>query len=741
MFLRRVAPVAPTIAQAMSAVPARRDTAPPFDGGRPRSPALEHAPGLAAVLILAAAVRLPYLASRSFWYDEASSWQTACFPLGELLQSLRLNVHMPLYFLLLKAWMAAFGESIYALRGLSILLGVATVLGMYLCALEIHAAAGAGPGGRPQDSSRRDARWFALAVAALVALSPFQIHASIETRMYALGTALSAFSGWIVLRIARQPGRGRLWPLYGALIIAFLYTHNYAAFSVAAQGLFLLGVVASRLREGDRRGAWRLLGGASATWAAALLAFSPGVMLLRGQVGRVQQDYWTKPIDTPMLTRTFHDFGVLLADENTPYYPSVALGMTALFVAPAFVMLRRRTRADGFLLAAAYLPMAFAALVSLVTPVWHPRYFRFSQIYLLASVVYAFWPLAGRLRAPRIALAGALIANSLLLCVAFWKARDIPEKTGIGGAVAEILARARPGETIICTTNVNYFPAKHDVGSQAEIRLLDSALELFWGGHLIRDVDLIRPGELEKAVEGGVWLIGQERSDSPFGEAADSIETSHSEFAYDNGSPPWPIHVMHLRKPGPGEALERAIEAVEQHRSNQIWLASSATIGDEDLARIERLKGLARLRLDGAAVTDAGLASLRNMRELENLSLSLSKVTDRGLGHLSAIRSLRFLRLDGLPITGEGLARLRTLGGLKELSLWRCKVTDAGVSELAALGGLERLSLDETLVTDRGLRHLAGLENLRYLSLWQTRVSDAGVLALQAARPSLKINR
>src|SRR5271166_5277554 len=79
-----------------------------------------------AVLLLAAlalACRLPYLTERSLWYDEASSWQTAKFPLVELMRSVRLNVHMPLYYLLLKGWMAALGESVVALRGFSISFG------------------------------------------------------------------------------------------------------------------------------------------------------------------------------------------------------------------------------------------------------------------------------------------------------------------------------------------------------------------------------------------------------------------------------------------------------------------------------------------------------------------------------------------------------------------------------------------------------------------------------------------
>ena len=140
---------------------------------------------------LALLFRLPYLTERSLWYDEASSWQTARFPLEELLESVRLNVHMPLYYLLLKAWMGAFGESVAAIRGFSVALGIATVLAMDGFGRELYRASAVSSG---DDPDRLDARagTFGLVLAALVAVSPCQVLASIEARMYSLGTVFAA---------------------------------------------------------------------------------------------------------------------------------------------------------------------------------------------------------------------------------------------------------------------------------------------------------------------------------------------------------------------------------------------------------------------------------------------------------------------------------------------------------------------------------------------------------------------
>src|SRR4051794_1732263 len=99
---------------------------------RSRSSRAVGAAALLLVTAVAVALRLPYLTRRSLWYDEASSWQTATFPFHEMMASVRLNVHMPLYYLLLKVWMAVFGESAAALRGFSVSFGALTVAVMGL---------------------------------------------------------------------------------------------------------------------------------------------------------------------------------------------------------------------------------------------------------------------------------------------------------------------------------------------------------------------------------------------------------------------------------------------------------------------------------------------------------------------------------------------------------------------------------------------------------------------------------
>lgn len=397
---------------------------------------------LAGVAACATALRLPYLTGRSLWYDEASSWQTASFPLSELMGSVRLNVHLPLYYVLLKGWMAALGDSVAALRGFSIALGVLTVVAMGLLGRELARASGAVD---PADEA--EGRRFGLFLAALTAASPFQVYASIEARMYSLGTALSALSAWLLLRILRRGGRSRLWWGYGASCAALLYTHHYALFTVAAPFLFLALYGAWLLGVGDRDGLRAIAGRAALVGLALAVIYLPGLDLLRAQTGRVRQDYWIEPLDWRTFAATFADFAVTGADDPTrePW----GWAVLAVVAGSCLVVAAACRRGDGLMLASALTPPLLAAAVSMVQPIWVARYFRFAQLFLLAVVATAIWRITRRRPTARAAIVALTLAGLLAGDVAFWRSLDIRNNPGLRGAVEAAVAGAGPGEAIV----------------------------------------------------------------------------------------------------------------------------------------------------------------------------------------------------------------------------------------------------------------------------------------------------
>ena len=188
----------------------------------------------------------------------ARRWQMIGFPVGEIWTRSALDNHPPLHFYLLWGWAKVFGDSPQALRSLSVLLGLATVVAAYLLVRQIGSGIrensvddsigireNSGPTANPELSRvpLRVAELPALAAAALVALSPLQVDWSQQARMHVLGAALAVISSWLLLR-ALQAGRPR-WRDFGwyALAAAGLaYTHYFGLFVLVGPGFVCRGV-------------------------------------------------------------------------------------------------------------------------------------------------------------------------------------------------------------------------------------------------------------------------------------------------------------------------------------------------------------------------------------------------------------------------------------------------------------------------------------------------------------------
>lgn len=504
--------------------------------------------GLAAVAAVALAVRLPHLIDRSLWYDESSSWQTAKFSFPEMIRSVRLNVHLPLYYTLLKGWMAVWGESVASLRGFSVFFGLLTVVVMGLFAGELYRVSAAG------DDSDAGRRWFARVVALLVAVSPYQVFLSVEARMYSLGTAFAAVGAWLLLRALRDPARGRPWWAFGAACIGLLYTHHYGLFTVAAWFLFLGMYAIRRVGAGERTEARAVVAGAAKVGAAVAVVYLPGMALLRAQVHRVRQDYWIPEMTWRIFSGTFSQF--LLPTYAFDFLIGGWMVFGVLVLACLVVAIGGR-RGDGLVVASSVAPMAFAAAVSTIQPVWHHRYFVFAHLFLLTALALAIWKLTRRLPAVRWALFAGFVAVLAVANVKFWEYFDVAHKTGVKGALEMILARRRGGEMIVTFDHHQYFPLKFYAGDGATVRLVDPGPDLFWGWHLIRPGDLIEPDRLRDELRRGIWVVGRDPTPRERPELAGAQPLNRYEFRYYH-SLHRRLYVFHLRSAGHPPAKEES---------------------------------------------------------------------------------------------------------------------------------------------------------------------------------------
>jgi mannosyltransferase len=241
----------------------------------PRSPDDSRARlALLVITVIGAAWRIVGLDAESFWHDEVITYDLLTMPWGEAMSDLVEDGHTPLYPLLLRGWASLFGTSPAALRGLSALLGTLAIPLLYAIA----------------------ARWrgpvAGLAAALLAAFSGLLVHYSQEARDYAVFFLVATASFAALDRASREPTPARLtvWSLTLALS---LWSSVFGLAVLVTQVLWLAGIAACALAERNPpRPTWR----AAVPWvvalAAALLAFTPWLVVLARRADVVANEFW-----------------------------------------------------------------------------------------------------------------------------------------------------------------------------------------------------------------------------------------------------------------------------------------------------------------------------------------------------------------------------------------------------------------------------------------------------------------
>jgi 4-amino-4-deoxy-L-arabinose transferase-like glycosyltransferase len=236
------------------------------------------------------------------------------------------DIHPPLYYLLLHAWGAVAGRSVFALRAFSALAGVLLIAATGAMAARLFGRRAAG-----------------LAML-LMAAHPLAVYYAQEVRMYALLGLWAALHSLFFLawRARPRPGRALGLLLTGA---AGLYTHYVFPAIPAAHGLIMLG-------EAMARGRWhRLIRwlGLQAWIGLAFLPWAPAAF--------AQLRQWPAPAPVP-LPEAFQailralGWGITLPPEVPPLVLVIPLGGIA------FALAGSERRGGGIGLALTLAPVA-----------------------------------------------------------------------------------------------------------------------------------------------------------------------------------------------------------------------------------------------------------------------------------------------------------------------------------------------------------------------------------------------
>jgi hypothetical protein len=281
---------------------------------------------VAAILVAAL-----FVAARIWWatistldQDEAFSLVAVRHSWADLLHAITGDlVHPPLFYVALKLWLGAFGEELFSLRLLPILLSAASIGPMYRLSREL---------GVPSVTAN-------LGVF-LVAVNPFLVRYSQELRMYSLLLLLGLMSLCVFVRYAREAaGSAGLIPL-ACVNMLMVYTHYLGWVLVALEGAFLLWRRRSKLPAFT---VWMsLVGVAFLIWAGVVLSHA----ITQGGVGAGLQKHlgWNPRPD-------WRDLVAFLAQLNGPFRRGLSFSKAklvigfALFEIPIALALWKRVRA------------------------------------------------------------------------------------------------------------------------------------------------------------------------------------------------------------------------------------------------------------------------------------------------------------------------------------------------------------------------------------------------------------
>ena len=435
-------------------------------------------------------LRVWNLASQSFWWDEAFTWQTTSHGWQNVwLMLLTGDRNPPLYFLNVAAWGNLAGWSEFGLRFVSVmwsLIGLAFVFDL------------------THQLYNRSAGWWALALAAV---SPALVVYAQEARMYSAFFALTAatlYFAWRVYQAENQSSSFNKQKFVAAFLLceaSLLLTHYFAIPIVAAVNLFALIVLAQR----------------HATWAGyvkwftgQLLAVVPSglwMTLLFSTPGSLIQATEAAPQALEFVQQTIALWLAGVRDLKGASQALVLLGLVLLLIAilSAWRANPKSTRwAAGFWLVS----LSIAYLMGQALTAFHPRYLLPYCLPLFVLAGGAVSHLTSNLRLPtargqtrrtvvRPIAAGSFLALSVILIGGGWSVSGEPQyaKDDARGVAAYLKQNAAPQDVILIEAN-DYTLKYYDHGP-AQTKMITATTE---AAALSQLVQAIGPAQR-------VWLV------------------------------------------------------------------------------------------------------------------------------------------------------------------------------------------------------------------------------------------
>lgn len=440
---------------------------------------------LLIIIIVGAVARLADITKAAIWHDEGYTMMLIQHGPLEIIERTARDVHPPLYYLVAHGWQSLFGMSEMAVRSLSAVLGVATIVIVYLLMRRLF--------------SEGTARLAGL----LVALGPFAVRYSEEARMYGMAAFLIVLASYFIVRIAAEKSpRLHLWVFYALAIAAGLYTHYYTLFIIPVHIIYLAWV---------RGGLWPLLRDWK-WWLGNGLAgvlFLPWVPVAFAQMSRVKASYWIPPATLETPANTFTHFIAYVSSPSLGWI-SGAL-MTLFFIGLIHTYLKRQKLRQqiGLLTIWLILPLATVIILSIVRPIYYDRYFVYCAValYMLIAVILTrgVW----FVKNPPLQYASIIVTCLIFVVGIFSVGQQASHKMDlIGGYVSD---NYQVGDAVVSAELYTYFDFSYYNKTPVPTQLLsEQALDGYGETSLIYDrQDEVVINNLESIEAPRIWLVGK----------------------------------------------------------------------------------------------------------------------------------------------------------------------------------------------------------------------------------------
>jgi hypothetical protein len=288
---------------------------------------------LAGLVVLALVLRAPLL-GRSVWFDEACMSHQRIGSWAQLVATLYVDIHPPLFVTFMHCWNGLFGDSALSMRLPALLCGLASIPAMWWTGRLLVGDAAA------------------LVAAALLAGSPVHIWYSAEARLYSPMLLCALLAVGCQVRLVAGAGGRRLWLLHWANVLVMLSLHYYLAVYVV-----LLAALAPVAARGFGRPVHRIL-----TGHGLGLVLLGGFVAAKMALGQFEESQgYMRDLDAPELFRFVFDW--CFTGNCLPAFAAWSPGLARMLVVAGQVLCgllllcgcgellaHRRTRPRGLLL-------------------------------------------------------------------------------------------------------------------------------------------------------------------------------------------------------------------------------------------------------------------------------------------------------------------------------------------------------------------------------------------------------